>query len=77
MDVRVCRARNWPVGFAKRVELGVVENFVEPLVEGVAWSCGQLAAVPQVLLALSHLTGTHRHSPIVESRHFNCHMFLT
>ena len=34
------------VGFAEWVELGVVENFIQPLVEGVAWCCRQLPAVP-------------------------------
>ena len=58
------------VGFTEEVELGVVENFVQPLVERVARCCGQLPAVPQVLLPLSHLPGAHRHSSIVESKHF-------
>ena len=64
------------VGFAEWVELGVVENFIQPLVEGVAWRCGQLAAVPQVLLSLSHLPRAHRHSSIVTSKHFQCYMFF-
>src|SRR6185295_6553988 len=33
--------------FAEGVELGVVENFVEPLVEGVTGRCGQIATVPK------------------------------
>src|SRR5205823_12033660 len=30
------------VCFAEKVELGIVEYFVKPLIEGVAWCCGQL-----------------------------------
>jgi hypothetical protein len=36
--------------------------------------CGQFPAVPQVLLSLAHLPGAHRHSSIVESKHFQCYM---
>src|ERR1700735_3655891 len=36
---------------------------------------GYLAAVPQVLLPLSHLPSSHRHSSIVKSKHFRCHLF--
>src|ERR1022692_4114271 len=61
--------------FTAGVELGLVENLVEPLVEGVTRCCGQLAAVPQLLLSLSHLPGAHRHNSIVEPKYFQRHMF--
>ena len=63
-------------GLAEKVKVGVVENLVEPLVEGMAGRCGQLAAVPQVLLSLSHLPRAHRHSSIVRPKHFQGYMFL-
>jgi hypothetical protein len=59
-------------GLAEKVEVGVVENLVEPLVEGVARRCGQLAAVPQVLLSLSHLPRAHRHCSIGQVAHVEC-----
>src|SRR4051794_2873508 len=62
-------------GFAEGVELGLVENFVEPLIERMAGRCGQLAAVPKVRLTFSHLPGAHCHSLSVRPKHFNCYMF--
>jgi len=48
------------VGFAEGVELGGVEDFVQPFVEGVTRGCGQLAAVLEFLLPLSLLARAHR-----------------
>jgi len=62
-------------GFAEGIETGVVQDLVELLVEGVTGRCGQLAAVPQVLLSLSPLPRAHRHSWVVRSKHFQCCMF--
>jgi hypothetical protein len=43
----------------------------------VAGGCGQLAAVPEILLPLSLLPRAHRHRSIVRAKHFQCHMFST
>ena len=63
-------------GLAETIETGVVQNLVEPLIEGMTGCRRQLAAVPQVLLSLSLLPRPHRHSSIVRSKHFQCYMFL-
>src|SRR5579872_3690305 len=63
-------------GLAENIELGVVEDFVEPFIEGMAWGCRQLAAVPKVRLSLSHLPRAHRHSSIVRPKHFQSYMFV-
>ena len=63
-------------GLAERIKPGAFENFVEPLVKGVAWRGEQLGAVPQVFLSLSHLPRAHRHSSIVELKHLQRYMFL-
>src|SRR5437762_683665 len=77
-DVPTFGDRNWRIWFvAEGIELGVVENFVEPLVEGVTGRCGQRAAAPESLLPLSLLPRPHRHSSIVRPKHFQYYVFWT
>jgi hypothetical protein len=75
MDVELIVMETGATGFAEEVEFGVVENFVESLVEGVAWCCGQLPAVPQVLLSLSHFPRAHSHTSMVNSKYFKHYTF--
>jgi hypothetical protein len=61
---------------AETVELGVVQDLVEAFIERVTWCAGQLAAVPQLLLSLSHLPRAHRHTQILKSKHFHVQAFF-
>ena len=51
--------------FAKKIELGVVQDVIEALVERMSGGRWELTSVPEVLLSLSLLARPHRHKSIV------------